>query len=601
MPPNDEVKTRISAEDQFSEVYKKLIELEKKLEQQTDQTGAANDKAGRQAQSREQKLRGLNRRLEEIVRAEIAHERRVESGTKATKEDLAASERRQRQIQRLGGVLGEQERAHRRVNEVIRKSAGDADNATISLTKMLGGVRGLVGGLTATGGLLAAYRAVKAELQLIVDLQDKAFRKQVDLATATRSLKLNLAGESTEAVANAIASADRIAQRRGISKAQSRQALSEAISSTGGDLGFAERFTDLAAQLRPDQPGQIGGIAGALGDVANAVGTDDEQLALGFFLRTAGLSRIANSERQFRNIPVAIKGITGAEFSGVEAGALFAALTRGSADPTGESTGTAAISFAEQIRKFFIEKGRPERGGAAISALQGDAGLAEEFLANLSLEQKQAASARELLLDRGSNTAQYFASNLAKFGTNDSLRAQAGATLTGLNQGQVESVAATHRALGSTIDAIQTTDDTAIAGAVRDQLVELLQSAGLGDIASKLSSLRFEVGSGIGTRDVLQTAIGLINERRQALIRPQSPVSAGTGAAPGFVARTPTARERQVAGYLGNLGEQLQAISDGRSNRVDGVVIQVHNGDNYNVANTDGTTHKTELPGRDDL
>ena len=41
MPPNDEVKTRISAEDQFSEVYKKLIELEKKLEQQTDQTGAA--------------------------------------------------------------------------------------------------------------------------------------------------------------------------------------------------------------------------------------------------------------------------------------------------------------------------------------------------------------------------------------------------------------------------------------------------------------------------------------------------------------------------------------------------------------------------------
>ncbi|MBI1369041.1 MAG: hypothetical protein GC162_10355 [Planctomycetes bacterium] len=253
------------------------------------------------------------------------------------------------------------------------------------------------------------------------------------------------------------------------------------------------------------------------------------------------------------------------------------------ADVTGEQTGTAAISFGEQLKEFFASRGSPLAGAQAIAALQRNPALANQFLAGATFEKKSLASIRELLLNRNSGTASYFAQNLAKFGNADSLRAQAADQLRQLGSGAVEQNAAVNRAFAATQEQLANEDlPGGQGGAIRDQLVAALQQAGQGAFASQISKLQFEFGTGVGRRNALNKAVELIEARRQQLLYPTEYVDFGE-AGGATVPRNPTPLETKQAASLGRLEINITNIA------------------NQNNLNNDGTSRTTELIGRDDL
>ncbi len=553
----------------------------RELAEATRQAGRQADAAGRSERTRAQRLAELRDRLTDLVRAEDRHERQLADGVRVTQRAEQASLRRRRQIDRIAAALREEERIQQRASAAVQ-------GHSTMLAGLAGAARSVLPALGAGAGILGAYRLIRAELEHIIELQDRAFRSQVTLASAQRSLRLNLAGQPSSVIDEAFATASRIAQQRGIGEAQATLALAQAVSSTGGDLQRAAELTDLAAQIRPDQPGELGGISGALGDIGNAIGTTDPRESLGFFLTVAGLSRVAESERQFKNIPVAIKGLTGEGFSAADAGALFAAQTIGAGDVTGELSGTAVISFASQINEFFQELGRPERGSDALAALQRSPDLARRFVDVLSVERKAAAPLRELLLDPASSTARNFERFRGRFGDRSQLVTIAQSQLAELSRGEIEQTATIARQLDSAAESLLNLDTAGgRAGAVRSGIIEVLEAAGEGSLASRISELQFNVGGAVNERAVA-TAVAMLRRRRRELLNPAPPFRGGRLG--GFVDQTPavTATDVQQAATLDNLIQQLEAVGDVGASPV----IQINQGT---------IIHQAGDPVRDDL
>jgi hypothetical protein len=446
----------------------------------------------------------------------------------------------------------------KQTTETLKDQNNEWGNGDLALS---GFTRGLVGILSAGAPVLAFLRQLKAELQQVIDLQDKALPKQLELASEQRSLRLNLAGESEATIQRAEAAALDISNRRGVPLPFVYAALGATVSAQGGDLESSIPLVDLAASVRPDQPGDIAGISGALGDIGKAIKSRDALLDLGYLNKVGSLSRVADPAQQFRTIPGAITGVAGLGFARGEAGALFAALSNAAAEETGAPTSTASIKFAGDLEKFFVEQQRPERGAAAIRALQSDAALREQFLGGFSSEQRFIVPLRDLVSSGQSATAQQFEKFVPQFGSDADLRQQAETTLRNLNAGEVQTTAAVSRNLSVGIQNLQLSDVRGgRVAAVRKDLVELLNNAGLSNLGGKLASLDFEASAGVGSGDPVQEAIRLIEDQKKDLLHPVETFSAGVGAPPTILRRFPGAEDYRKVAALDLVLKQLSAV-----------------------------------------
>ncbi|MEM6258032.1 MAG: hypothetical protein AAGI37_06925 [Planctomycetota bacterium] len=523
------IKQRIETDADTSGI-KEHVRAQQEMEQQAKETASATEQAGRTERTREQRLRSFRQRLNELVRAQQRYELETEKGTRATNEQRRSSERRERQIRRLAGVLGQEERAQRRANQAIREAGGDLDDAGVSAAGFLRNLRGIAASVGVFVALRQGLRLYMNELEQAKQLQSEVFQTQVTIATAERNLKENLASASDEEVGQAIEAAREIAQQRSLPIAQTTDALASALSARGGNLDEAIRLTDLAAQVRPDQPGSLGNISGAIGDIFNAIGAESELEALGFLQTVGTQSRVPSAEQQARTVPAAITGIVSEGFTPQEAGALFAALSVGTADTTGESTRTASINFAQQLNTFFKTAQRDERGASAIEALQQDPQLAQSFLDNLSLEARASAPARALVGDASSSVASGFTSNIEQFGDRGSLIATAEQQIERLNSGQLEATAAIDRDLKSLVDQLNA-NNLALArvGAIRDNLSEVLRASGSSALAQRIDEFIFDANNFASPEEAVKDLIDLLEDRVED-IRGQErpPFSIGT-------------------------------------------------------------------------
>ncbi|MEM6392509.1 MAG: hypothetical protein AAF797_07030 [Planctomycetota bacterium] len=471
----------------------------------------------------DQRLRGLRDRLQVLSRAEQRHADAVDRGERATEEATRASARRRQQIDRVARVLGQEEQAQRRASDAVRQYSRASDDATGS-TRGLGGAFGfaagqaktLVGGLVGVGGLLAAYRLIKAELDDIIERQREALGEQVTLASAERSLKLNLVGSSDQEVASAIDASGRIALDSGIDRAAITQALSGAVSATGGDLNRSIQLVELAADIRPDQPDELVSIAGAIGDTQAATNFEDPLAALGFLQQVGAQSRIADSGQQFRNIPQAITGLVAQGFTPQDAGALFAAQSVSAADLRGETTRTAVIQIAEQLSSFFAERERPERGADAITALQGDDELRGAFLDEFSVEAQQLAPARALFAS-GTEEAQRLQAARSRIAADEEqLRELAVETIDRLGEGARERNAALQRELlAQAQDVVNADFGGGEEAAIREGLERILIANGVGPFQRSLDLFAFDRGAFGSPRE---SAIGILQSRQRRVL-----------------------------------------------------------------------------------
>jgi hypothetical protein len=626
MPDNEPIRQQIRTDydgkpvEDAARDIKALAEENEKAGKQAEETardtkalGDATEKAGQQVEesarkvrNREQRLADMKRELNELSRVEDRYQRNVKETETADERATVASQQRRARIERLSNALAIHQRGQDAANESVRRAAADqaaageaAGGHAVQLGALTSSLKSMLPALGALAALRGAYALVRGELQQIIDLQNKAFQSQVTLASAQRSLRLNLAGQSSETVDQAFEIAAGISSNRGVGEAQVMLALAQAVSSTGGDLGRAAALTDLAAQIRPDQPGELGGIAGALGDVGNAIGSRDPREALGFFLKVAGLARVAESERQFKNIPVAIKGLVGEGFSATDAGALFAAQTLGTGDITGEQSGTAVISFASQINEFFKEQGRSERGSAALQALRGDPALAKAFTEVLSVERKAAAPLRELL--SGGETARNFDSFRGQFGSSRQLIGIGEAQLAELSRGEIEKTAEVARRLDATEESLLNLDTAGgRAAAIRSGLIGVLNASGESNLAEQLNNLQFNVGGAVNQEHVAR-AITLIRDRRNQLLSPQRVLGfaadefGGTGVS---LPQEPTQLDRQRAAQLESLIGELESIGDVRN---PGAGAGGASGGNTIINNYGTTIHQGRDPYTSDL
>ncbi len=444
--------------------------------------------------TREQRLTSIRQRLVELVREQDRYERQTKEGTEATEADRRAAERRERQIERLAGAMRDQQRIQQRVNDTIKGTSEESDKASFSMGSMVKGFAGLAGGVTAFGLLTKAVQLYREELENAAIAQGEAFRTQVTVASAERTLKLNLPGADDEVVQRAIDTARQIAEDNSVPIAQATSALASALSARGGNLDEAIAFTNLAARIRPDDPESIAKVAGALGDVSDATNIQDPTAALGFLLTVGGQSRVADFNQQAANIPAALAGIVGQDFSPADAGALFASLSIGAKDLTGDSTRTASIQLAEQINKFFEGQGRQENGSAAIAALQQDPALRAAFLQDLSLETRFRAPAASLLSDPQSSIAQDFSAFVPAYGQSPALRAEGERKLRQLGSGQLEANASLDRDLSAATDQLQANNITfGTVGAIRENLLPLLRQTGSSKLAARLSEAKLDL------------------------------------------------------------------------------------------------------------
>lgn len=294
----------------------------------------------------------------------------------------------------LSGAIDKSTRKLEEFGQRGKKGTVDADNALV----------GLAARYVSFGMVLAG---INRQLEFNAELHRKALQAQQTVASPQRSFALNLVGLPEADKAAAHARIGRISAATGAPRDAVYTAASQAFSSKGaGTVENALDALELAAKFRPDDVGEMTGLAQGIGDVSSLTGTFDPATNLGVLLSTLASSRQVSLQAISRNVVPAAIGVAQQGDSAVEALALPTALGKAMKDVEGAHSATAALALAEQLG--------PMEGDthAAIMALQQDPAAAAAFLAKASFEKKASPFVRALLTDPNSETAQLYAENL---------------------------------------------------------------------------------------------------------------------------------------------------------------------------------------------
>jgi hypothetical protein len=384
----------------------------------------------------------------------------------------------------------------------------------------------------------------------------------------------NLIGSPDAEVKGALAAGGEIAGATGLSEVSVNNALADTISATG-DVPLSIKLVRRSAQFLPDQPGQVGDFAGALGDLTRVTGSTDPNVALGLLAQLGPASRIKSMDMTAKNAAPALIGAQAFGGTAQSSGALFAALTTGTADVTGERSRTATISLAQQLEEASLGKGSFEKSFAPgelkgsnllerIRTLQGNPALAQKFLDNGSFERTVVGAVTQLLTDPKAKIGEDFNTALSKIGDTESLRKQ-GEAATGIFKfNRLQGTADRTRALQSGLEQLQVRKqsdrlDTIDLEAIRGQLLETGSTAAGAKIAEIIGRIK-----GSGTVPVSETE-NIVSSRIQELRHPLA--TGGTKAAQANLygesyERTPTQDENKQAEILERMLELLKKANE---------------------------------------
>lgn len=373
-----------------------------------------------------------------------------------------------------------------------------------------GTMRKFAGALTGVGGILAAYKLITAELVHQKRIEREALTTQLGVNVSRQGLIRNLAMEQPTVVRNMLKFGSRLATKTQVPQAVVFEALASAYSAAGGNIPLAREAVSRSAMLLPDVPTTIAATAGTLIDLSRATGSADARYNQGYLTSLAAASRITDPAAIARNVPGAIIGQTNLGASPATAGALFAALTTGSADILGATSGTGAISLVQQLKKAFPDLTTFE----AISKLQGSDRASAEFVETLSLEKKILGPAITLLTDATSKIAKEFTATRKTLGDKAGILATADRSIGMRAVDPLEATAQTTRLFASAVESFQISNlEGGQMAAVREGLIKTLDAMGEGALSSKIADVEFEVRARLGRRGPLFVARDMLRDR----------------------------------------------------------------------------------------
>jgi len=488
-------------------------------------------------------------------------------------------------------LLKSLQRAERRIDGLERKlkqTAGasrEAGRATDDAfgSKAAGMVRNLATGLMGAGGLYAGFRAIRAELEQIAQLQDRAFQTHTTLASAQQDVIRNLQGVPEDQAKQFLADVRGVAADTRVKEKHLLAGAASALSASGQDLPASLKAVTQAARFLPDKPGDIGLLAGSLLDMAKITGTTDAAVNQGYLSAIAAQSRLVDPAAQARNIPPALIGMRQFGATSREAAAAFATQTVQAGDIKGEMSGTAVISMAEQLEEFFVQDKKVQRlnrrfgidpmaltMGQRIEGLWANPEMAARFMEGASFEKKALGPIRSLLTQPGGEAAEAYRRTLGAIPEPEAARGLALDAVARRYLSPYEPAAEVGRIFGVASEQLLAGNQpAAIGGAVRQGLVPALRDAGATRTAERIAGLEFEARSLVGTRGAVgaaQTILGQEIETRLATTRevdhflggPAGPIPARTTTVP----RAPTDEDRRIADVFQQMVDNLQEVKD---------------------------------------
>lgn len=394
--------------EQANEVLRKTL---KDVQKDATEAGAKQERGAKQAAEAVDRLRQRNKELDDRLKA-------VERQAEAVNADYRK-------------MIGEQATLQRSNDELIRQNerlaagmgkVGDAADKVAprgqgAMELIATGARNAVGMLLGGAGVVGALGMVLKSLDDIEARAKAAKDAALTVEEAEASIANNMAStgnpaQDAAATADAIARGREIAARRQVPVEMVQGAIAAGLSASGGDIEATLQAVDMQAELNRANPADItAGVEGQV-NVARIMGTQNAAAAQGVLELIGQNSAIKDPTKisQTATPVLATASAFGLDIN--EVGAFFSTLTQQTADPLGDSSRTAAISFVEQLSTFFTEgagKGRnaaamAERGsglgfGEMVAALQDDAGLRESFQKNLSIEARARGPVKQLLED----------------------------------------------------------------------------------------------------------------------------------------------------------------------------------------------------------
>ena len=413
-------------------------------------------------------------------------------------------------------------------------------------------IKPMVTGLVGTGGLLLAIRAVGAEFDKLKRTQESAATAQLTLSQARAQLAINLPGKTPGQVTAFQQQLGQLATKTNVRQSVLTSGAASAVSAAAGDIPLALSAVGAAARILPLHPGQQIDLAGALVDLASLTGSKDIRVSAGVMQFIGGLGRVVKPLQQARNIPAAMKSLRTLGGTVTGAGALFATLTTLAADPLGESSRTASIQLASQLRDFLPGDLTIRQ---RIKRVQSDPTLRENFLAGASFEARFKAPIEQLVTP-GTEAARLFKSNVAAFPkSNAGFIREFDATLARLAADPLAENAQIGRVFGAGAEQVRTTRARAgRASIVRQGLSDVLDATGRGAISGRVGGVLFEIESGMGRRRPVAVAAGAIEDRIAVLEGPTNPMTSR------FAGRGPNVEDQEVIGILRKMLVQLEQL-----------------------------------------
>jgi hypothetical protein len=203
--------------------------------------------------------------------------------------------------------------------------------------------------------------------------------------------------------------------------------------------------------------------------------------------------------------------------------------------------------------------------GQRVQYLQDNPAIAQQFLATQGVslgEAKTVVALRNLLLNKASPSATDYTTFLGQIPGNAGLSALAGDALTNFRLNQFEPLAATGRAIASTVEAARLAGPAMLSADMREQVLELLQRAGSTRIGARGRLLAQSLRDGsVGVSiDEARAVLAPLDERLAAgTTRTLSRMApGGFGTMPGETISIPaTVEDKQLAKLIGNLEKKL--------------------------------------------
>lgn len=446
-------------------------------------------------------------------------------------------------------------------------------------TAALGKLKGIA---TGAGLVAAAMKLITNELRAQQDLADKAAATQVAIAAARNQVTRNLPGLSEEAKKQVLARLQKVAQKQGVSETVVMTAGSEAVSASGGDINAAIHATNVGTAFLGDQgSGAVSTHSGALLDLAVARKTKVAIDNHGFLVTVAGMSRPKDAKAQSQSIAPAVIGGVANGLTDIESGALFAAMTTGSGDTTGQESTTATINLATALEDFQGAKiangdtlsllnlnGRTT--GEKLRMLQQRPEQAKAFLANLTgVGVKQKAFVEELLLGGPESAAQrQFAANLHEL-NRAQFRVVGQRSIDSLEAvNPLERRAAFNRGLNATVEQLRTRAAGELDRGEIELIREIAQRSGDTALEAKFRTIIGSLSDGNATVSIRE--VEPIIEASIARLQRDKPIggnfvpgTAGVGA-PGVIPqmRSASAKELEMAQILQNQLDLMREMRD---------------------------------------